>query len=195
MQRWRATLDRDAPGYEAPKVLVAGAGRRGLEFSLRLAELAPDRADVQLLSPEEAFSYRPFAVAETFRIGPSFRLALTRIAADAGATWHGGELVSVDQRAHVAYTARGEALSYDLLVIAAGAKPHVALLGALTFRGEHDEPAFRALLGELESGSVGSVAFVVPPGPGWPLPLYELALMTAARARPPLAPAREARRW
>jgi sulfide:quinone oxidoreductase len=161
-------------------VLVAGAGVAGLEFSLRLAELAPDRADVQLLSPEEAFAYRPFAVAETFRIGPSFRLALTRIAGDAGATWHAGELVSVDQRAHVAYTARGEALPYDLLVIAAGARPHVTLLGALTFRGEHDEPAFRALLGELESGSVGSVAFVVPPGPGWPLPLYELALMTAA---------------
>ena len=174
-----ATLDCDAPGYEPPQVLVAGAGVAGLEFrcgSPSWRRVGPTSGSSRRRRLSRT---RPFAVAETFRIGPSFRLALTRIAVDAGATWHGGELVSVDQRAHVAYTARGEALSYDLLVIAAGAKPHVALLGALTFRGEHDEPAFRALLGELESGSVGSVAFVVPPGPGWPLPLYELALMTA----------------
>jgi sulfide:quinone oxidoreductase len=105
---------------------------------------------------------------------------LRRIAVDAGATWRRGELVSVDVRAHLAYTTCGEALPYDLLVVAAGARPHVTLLGALTFRGEHDEPAFRALVGELRTGAVGSLAFVVPPGPGWPLPLYELALRTAA---------------
>ena len=163
-----------------PAVLVAGAGVAGLEFSLRLAELAPGRAEVTLLSPEDAFTYRPFTVAETFSAGPAFRLPLDRLAGDAGATWRGGGLVSVDRRAHVAYTARGEALAYDLLVVAAGARQHVSLLGALTFRGEHDEPAFRALLADLRAGRAGSLAFVVPPGPGWPPPLYELALMTAA---------------
>src|SRR5205814_1094312 len=35
----------------------------------------------------------------------------------------------------------------------------------------------------VESGEVGSVAFVVPQGVTWPLPLYELALLTAQRAR------------
>jgi sulfide:quinone oxidoreductase len=38
-------------------------------------------------------------------------------------------------------------------------------------------------LQDLEGGYVRRVAFVVPPGTVWSLPLYELALMTAARAR------------
>ena len=36
---------------------------------------------------------------------------------------------------------------------------------------------------DIETGYVTSIAFVLPEGPAWPLPLYELALMTAERAR------------
>ena len=36
------------------------------------------------------------------------------------------------------------------------------------------------LLDDLEGGWVKSVAFVVPGGCGWPLPLYELALLTSS---------------
>jgi sulfide:quinone oxidoreductase len=38
------------------------------------------------------------------------------------------------------------------------------------------------LLRDLEQGFLRRLAFVVPRGPGWPLPAYELALMTARRA-------------
>jgi sulfide:quinone oxidoreductase len=38
------------------------------------------------------------------------------------------------------------------------------------------------LIQDIEAGYVKRVAFVVPPGASWPLPLYELALMTAERA-------------
>ena len=38
------------------------------------------------------------------------------------------------------------------------------------------------LIQDLEDGYVKRIAFVVPPGASWPLPIYELALMTAARA-------------
>jgi sulfide:quinone oxidoreductase len=38
-------------------------------------------------------------------------------------------------------------------------------------------------LREIELGEVKSVAFVLPDWPVWPVPLYELALMTAERAR------------
>jgi sulfide:quinone oxidoreductase len=37
----------------------------------------------------------------------------------------------------------------------------------------------RRLLSDMASGALRAVAFVVPGGAGWPLPLYELALMTA----------------
>jgi sulfide:quinone oxidoreductase len=39
---------------------------------------------------------------------------------------------------------------------------------------------FRTLLRDLDERRVHNVAFAVPPGATWPLPLYELALMTAA---------------
>ena len=149
---------------EQPKVLVAGGGVAGLEFLLRLAELAPDRADVQILSPE-----RDVPLPAVRRGGDVRRRAVVQARAGADRGRCGRHLArrassppSTSER-HVAYTVRGEGLEYDLLVVAAGAQPHVALLGALTFRGEHDETAFRALLGELQAGTVESVAFVVPP--------------------------------
>src|SRR5688500_8441952 len=39
------------------------------------------------------------------------------------------------------------------------------------------------LIQDVETGYVERVAFIVPSGVTWPLPLYELALMTARRAR------------
>ena len=38
------------------------------------------------------------------------------------------------------------------------------------------------LIQDVEGGYAKSIAFVVPPGVTWALPLYELALMTAERA-------------
>ena len=51
----------------------------------------------------------------------------------------------------------------------------------MTFRGPADGPRLRALVEELEQGAVERVAFAVPSGSAWPLPAYELALMTARR--------------
>ena len=183
----RETTRAGRPGAAGarPKVLVAGGGVAGLEFALALAELAPGHADVKILSPTNVFTYRPFAIAETFGAERSFQLKVSRVAADAGATWHEGELASIDRQLRLAYCSSGEVLPYELLVIAAGARAETAVPGALTFAGPDDEPAFRVLLADLASGRVASVAFVVPPGPSWPLPLYELALMTAAELGPP----------
>jgi sulfide:quinone oxidoreductase len=41
--------------------------------------------------------------------------------------------------------------------------------------------AFRALLEELQQGLVRQLVFALPEGVTWPVPLYELALLTAAR--------------
>jgi sulfide:quinone oxidoreductase len=77
----------------------------------------------------------------------------------------------------------GDELRYDSLLLAIGAQARPALQGALTFRGAPDVPAMRALLADVDAGRVTRVAFVVPSRSTWTLPLYELALLTAERAR------------
>jgi hypothetical protein len=73
-------------------------------------------------------------------------------------------------------------LDFDVLVIAVGARPREALPGALTFAGEESRRAFRSLLDELDPGGIERLVFAVREGTLWPLPLYELALMTATYA-------------
>ena len=73
----------------------------------------------------------------------------------------------------------GTTLPYDDLIIALGAHPLPVLPGALAFRGRQDVPALREILTDLESRRISRVAFVLPTGNAWPLPLYELALMAA----------------
>ena len=50
----------------------------------------------------------------------------------------------------------------------------------LTYHGGRDGPNYRLLLHHLREGKMDKVAFVRPGGASWPLPLYDLALMTAA---------------
>ena len=65
------------------------------------------------------------------------------------------------------------------MLIAVGARPREAIQGALTFRGQTDVPEVRALLRDLDEGLVQRVVFALPGGATWPLPLYELAILTA----------------
>src|SRR5205814_2286205 len=76
----------------------------------------------------------------------------------------------------------GEELGYDKLVVTLGARREPAFKHATTFRGQEDVEALHGLVQDIEEGYVRSVAFVVPAGVSWSLPLYELALMTARRA-------------
>jgi sulfide:quinone oxidoreductase len=76
----------------------------------------------------------------------------------------------------------GGFVAWDRLVIAMGA-PRVAVYDhATTFRGENDVQAVHGLVQDVEMGVARRIAFVVPAGVAWSLPLYELALMTARRA-------------
>ena len=81
-------------------------------------------------------------------------------------------------------TKDGQELPYDVLVLALGARPDREWHddGVLTFRDGRDGPGYRLLLHQLREGRVNKLAFVKPTGPSWPLPLYDLALMTAADA-------------
>ena len=163
------------------RVLIAGGGVAAIETLLALRDLARDHVEVDLLTPQPHFVYRPLGIATAFDLGEPPRFELAPIAAELGATLHRDALASVDADRRVAVTRRGEELSYDVLVVASGAEPEPAVPGAFTFRGAEDAQAYARLLAEIEQGDATKVIFAMPPGANWPLPLYELALLTAGR--------------
>jgi sulfide:quinone oxidoreductase len=168
---------------EPMNVLIAGGGVVGLEMLLALRDLASERVRCTLLTPEAEFVYRPMAVAEPFARGQAAHHRLDAIASELGAELVAGRLVEVDVDAREAVTDGGRRLGYDALVIGVGADSEPALPRALTWTPESDAEVYGGLLRDLDEGYTKRVAFVVPVGAAWPLPAYELALMTAWQAR------------
>jgi sulfide:quinone oxidoreductase len=146
-----------------------------------LRTLAEERVDIELLAPDRDFFYRPLAVAEPFGAGEALRFDIRALATGCGARHRAGSLAAVSAREHRASTAHGESLPYDALLLATGARQYIAVPGALTYRGSQDSLAFSRVLGEVLSGEVKRLAFVVPSRVTWPLSLYELALQTATK--------------
>jgi sulfide:quinone oxidoreductase len=160
------------------RVVVLGAGVAGLEAALALNELAREILAVELVSPDSEFVYRPLAVAEPFRLGAARRFPLSRLVADTGAGLIRASAIAVDTNRKVVQLSAGE-LPYDQLLVTLGAKPIEAVPGAVTFRGPQDEAAFGEVLSAAREGRARRLVFTMPPGISWPLPLYELALLTA----------------
>jgi sulfide:quinone oxidoreductase len=150
-----------------------------LEVMLALRDLAGGWLSVELLAPERDFVYRPLAVAEPFGAGAARRFDLATLASGVGAGYRADALVKVDPERHNVRTRGGEELAYEALVIATGARMREAIPGAITFWGSGDTGRFRTLLRDLETGVVTELVFCLPKRTGWPLPLYELALMSA----------------
>lgn len=165
------------------RVVIAGAGVAAFEAALGLRALAEDRVEVEFVAPDNRFWYRPLAVAEPFERGEARSFELGKLAAAAGAVYMPGSVVGVDAERRVLHTSVGGTIPFDVALVACGAVPHEALSGGLTFRGPADSEKFSALLGELASGDIRRLVFAIPRGPVWPLPLYELALMTADHLR------------
>ena len=168
---------------EPAHVLIAGGGFAAVEAALALRALAGDRIRLTLVSPEPTFRYRPVATLEAFEEGTPLSYDLRAIASDLQAGYRKTRLESVAPRGHFVRLASGAHPEYDALILATGARPVAAIAGALTFRDQRELNLVRPLLAELEAGSLRRVVFAVPAGPSWPLPLYELALIAAARTR------------
>ncbi len=164
-------------------VLVAGGGVAGLEALLALRDLAGDRVETTLLEPAAEFVFRPMATAETFGRGHVQRIEMRRLAQDAGARLVVGGLAGVNDARQVVTIDNGDELEYDALVVATGAMSEPAFRRAITWTPWGDPELFGGLRRDIEEGYAQSVAFVVPPLNAWPLPAYELALMTAWDAR------------
>jgi sulfide:quinone oxidoreductase len=162
------------------KVVIVGGGVAALEALIALRNLAEERVSIELVTPIADFAYRPLAVAEPFGLGEVKRYDIVEIARAHGAALHLAGVDSVDTAAREVATWDGRRLGYDVLLLAVGAQPEPSVPGSITIKGPGYTSRFRTVLRELEHRAIKRVAFAVPPGASWPLPLYELALMTAA---------------
>src|SRR5450759_177623 len=167
---------------EKLRVVVAGGGVAALETVLALAQLAPDHTDVHMIAPNAEFLYRPMTVREPFSYSAASRYTLARLLGEAGAELLTGELGRVDPGEQTVHTKAGKSIEYDALMLALGARAVPRYKHALTIDDRHLAETMHGLIRDVDGGYVRSLAFVSPGRMAWPLPLYELALMTAGRA-------------
>ncbi len=167
---------------EFPHVAVIGGGIAGLEALLALRDLAEGRVSLTLVSPEPDFSYRPLAVDEPFAGAPVERRELAPIAQELGTGFVQQALAGIDPERRALELADGSALSYDAAVICVGGRARPAYRDAVTFWSPGEPFDADELLRQSAAEDPKRMAFVVPPGVTWPLPLYEIALMSRRRA-------------
>jgi sulfide:quinone oxidoreductase len=160
-------------------VVVAGAGVAGIETALALRDLAGDRVRIDVLAPQDELYYSPLVVREPFGNIRDKGIPLEPLFAHFGIRFRQGFLASVDTTTRTIRVSGGEEIPFDALVLACGATHAEAVVGALTFPGLGAVDDLRALLDDVAARRVKRIVFALPRGAGWPLPIYELALMTA----------------
>jgi sulfide:quinone oxidoreductase len=164
------------------QALIVGGGVAGLEGALALRELLGDRVSTTLLAPDSEFTYRPLRVREPFAYSAAPTFSLEKIAGDIGVTLVRDRFRWLEADRQVVHTEGGRQLRYDALVIALGARLYPSFRHALTVDDQRLDEQLHGLVRDVEDGYVRRLAFVVPSQMPWPLPVYELALMTATRA-------------
>ena len=165
------------------KVVIAGGGVAALEAALALRHFGGDGISITVLAPDPEFVYRPMTVREPFGYATAQRYPLDEITSDIGAELRADRFKWLDSEHRVLHTTAGDQLGYDALLIAVGAALYPRYEHTITIDDRHLDGLLHGLIQDVEGGYVHRLAFVVPPGSAWPLPIYELALMTAARAR------------
>jgi sulfide:quinone oxidoreductase len=165
------------------KVVIAGGGVAALEAALALHDLASELVSVTIVAPNPEFVYRPLLVHEPFTPSVTATYSVEEIAKRAGAELVVDSFKWLDPRERVLNTERGKKLEYDAVLLAIGARMHARFRDVLTLDDSRIREQLADLVSSIDRGTLSTVAFVVPSLPIWSLPAYELALMTANRAR------------
>lgn len=163
---------------QPPQILIAGGGVAAIEAVAALRALAGHRPRITVLAPTKDLPPRADAVAAPFGFGMPSALPFEAIQRRAPFDVHAGTLARVNPEARTVVDDAGHELAYDALLVAVGALPLPAVPGAITFTGSASAAAVERILDETSR-----IAFVLPPGSSWSLPVYELAIMAAAELR------------
>jgi sulfide:quinone oxidoreductase len=164
------------------EIVIVGGGIAALEAMIALHDLAPARAHVTLVAPGPDAVLPAMKVGESFGLGRRERVVLTRAADDFGATYVADRVVAVDAVDRSVRCGDGARLPYDSLILALGAQALPAFDEAQTVGEDAADELLHGILADLEEGYLKDVVFVAPGSAAWTLPLYELALLTAADA-------------
>ncbi len=121
-------------------------------------------------------------VREPFAYSGAQHYPLEEIARDIGVELVKDGFKWLDPDRSVVHTERGDQIGYDALLLAMGARLHPAFSHGLTIDDRRLDEQLHGLIQDVEGGYTHSIAFVAPSVMPWPLPIYELALMTARRA-------------
>jgi NADH dehydrogenase FAD-containing subunit len=172
---------------DRPRITILGTGFAGLETAFLLRMRLRDRADLTVISPRQAFDFRPNSIYVPFGADPS------DLVVDLSKPFHRrrvdfvqGSVTGVDPDAHRVTLADGRAVEYDKLVIATGADTRPEEIPGL---GEHAATIWTAqsMLGVRErfervrdaarDGRRSRVLFLIPPNNKCAGPLYEIVMM------------------
>jgi sulfide:quinone oxidoreductase len=164
------------------RVVICGGGVAAVEGLLRLRSLAGDALEITVVAPNEEFRYRPLAVDEPFALRGVRRYPIREITRRTGSEWVQDAGEWVDLGAQVLHTEGGVERQFDALLLAVGGKLVTPFDDVTVFDDEQADECYRGLVQDVEGGYTRSVVLIVPEGPAWLLPAYELALMTAERA-------------
>ncbi len=174
----------------AAQVVVLGGGFAGLETAFSLASTVDGRAEITLVSNEDAFLFKPNTIYIPFGLDPArLLIRLDRPARRRDVRLIRATATDVDPAGRAVRLAgdhRVEYLGYDFLVIATGAAMAADEIPGLADHAEtiwspDDMLSLRARLLELvaraKRGESQTVLFAVPPNNKCSGPLYEIVLM------------------
>lgn len=160
-------------------VVVVGGGLAALETVLALHDLGEGTIPQTVVATSTSFRLRPHEVERPFGRPVPRPLDLPAFLHDHAVGFRHAEAVAVDPHGRRVRCADGAEIDFDVLVLAQGARA-VAPAGDACVFGLPGPPSFADVLADARRGEVGSLAFTLDPATTWPLPLYELALLTAA---------------
>ena len=150
------------------RVVIAGGGVAAIEAALALRATARPWITLTIATSADDFIYRPFAVVRPFQARPTYRIELARVAADLDAQLVVADAVAVDDDRHELVLSNGQALSYDALLIAIGARAEAIVGGGRSRRGTgaKDMLFARSLAPSTRATRGASPSLFLPSSPG-----------------------------